>query len=195
MPDGLWHDDDPARGGAGDLAPIRRDFPARSDGRRPVFGGSRKFQDDPHWRDHSSSTSTSMATTERAWVPAPDRLDRPRGQADSGPRPVQSRGGAGEQPLAPGRPVPPGFSSSRLPTAPRPLGPGPLGQKDGNSPQGLVSRRDTFVDGGPRSPRGSGRDSENPPFWWRSRSNRALVAALPPGRSGGLAVSRPSSRW
>jgi hypothetical protein len=21
-------------------------------GRRPVFGGTRKFQDDPHWRDH-----------------------------------------------------------------------------------------------------------------------------------------------
>src|SRR5262249_16751757 len=21
-------------------------------GRRPVFGGSRKFQEDPHWRDH-----------------------------------------------------------------------------------------------------------------------------------------------
>jgi hypothetical protein len=23
-----------------------------SDGRRPVFGGSQKFQDDPHWRDY-----------------------------------------------------------------------------------------------------------------------------------------------
>jgi len=23
-----------------------------SDGRRPVFGGSKKFQEDPHWKDH-----------------------------------------------------------------------------------------------------------------------------------------------
>jgi hypothetical protein len=22
------------------------------DGRRPVYGGARKFQEDPHWRDH-----------------------------------------------------------------------------------------------------------------------------------------------
>jgi hypothetical protein len=23
-----------------------------ADGRRPVYGGTRKFQEDPHWRDH-----------------------------------------------------------------------------------------------------------------------------------------------
>jgi hypothetical protein len=27
-------------------------FRRGADGRRPVFGGARKFQDDPHWRDH-----------------------------------------------------------------------------------------------------------------------------------------------
>jgi hypothetical protein len=27
-------------------------FTRGSDGRRPVFGGTRKFQDDPHWRDY-----------------------------------------------------------------------------------------------------------------------------------------------
>ena len=29
-----------------------RTFLRGADGRRPVFGGARKFQDDPHWRDH-----------------------------------------------------------------------------------------------------------------------------------------------
>jgi hypothetical protein len=29
-----------------------RIFRRGNDGRRPVYGGSRKFQDDPHWRDH-----------------------------------------------------------------------------------------------------------------------------------------------
>jgi hypothetical protein len=27
-------------------------FTRDAEGRRPVFGGSSKFQDDPHWRDH-----------------------------------------------------------------------------------------------------------------------------------------------
>jgi hypothetical protein len=26
-------------------------FPRGPDGRRPVYGGARKFQEDPHWRD------------------------------------------------------------------------------------------------------------------------------------------------
>ena len=27
-------------------------FTRDADGRRPIFGDSRKFQEDPHWRDH-----------------------------------------------------------------------------------------------------------------------------------------------
>jgi hypothetical protein len=31
---------------------LARIFLRGPDGRRPVYGGTRKFQDDPHWRDH-----------------------------------------------------------------------------------------------------------------------------------------------
>ena len=31
---------------------VARTFLRGADGRRPVFGGARKFQEDPHWRDH-----------------------------------------------------------------------------------------------------------------------------------------------
>ena len=48
------------------------------DGRRPVYGGSEKFQTDPHWRDLSCSTNTSMATTGPAWRQPSNRLDRHR---------------------------------------------------------------------------------------------------------------------
>jgi hypothetical protein len=27
-------------------------FTRNEDGKRPVYGGSKKFQDDPHWRDY-----------------------------------------------------------------------------------------------------------------------------------------------
>jgi hypothetical protein len=30
---------------------LQRTFLRDGDGRRPVFGGTKKFQDDPHWRD------------------------------------------------------------------------------------------------------------------------------------------------
>jgi hypothetical protein len=40
------------------------------DGRRPVYGGTHKFQDDPHWRDCPCSTSTSTAIMVLASVPA-----------------------------------------------------------------------------------------------------------------------------
>jgi hypothetical protein len=33
-------------------ARLQRTFLRGADGRRPVFGGARKFQEDPHWRDH-----------------------------------------------------------------------------------------------------------------------------------------------
>ena len=31
---------------------LSRLFLRDEEGRRPVFGGARKFQEDPHWRDH-----------------------------------------------------------------------------------------------------------------------------------------------
>jgi hypothetical protein len=31
---------------------LTRIFLRDADGRRPVYGGSGKFQNDPHWRDH-----------------------------------------------------------------------------------------------------------------------------------------------
>ncbi len=38
---------------ARDLADrLIRIFQRDEAGRRPVFGGTRKFQEDPHWRDH-----------------------------------------------------------------------------------------------------------------------------------------------
>ena len=52
MPDRLRPADEPVPGGRGDRAPARpRIFLRDPDGRRPVYGGNRKFQDDPHWRD------------------------------------------------------------------------------------------------------------------------------------------------
>ena len=56
-----------------------------SDGRRPVYGGAEKFQNDPHWRDHCSSTNTSTATTGRASAPA----TRPAGPGASRHHPGQ----------------------------------------------------------------------------------------------------------
>jgi len=53
------------------------------DGRRPVYGGAAKFQDDPHWRDCCFSTSTSTVTTARASGASHQTgLDR-RGRGDS----------------------------------------------------------------------------------------------------------------
>ena len=44
--------DEPLSGGRGDRAAARRTSSCKDkDGRRPVYGGTRKFQDDPHWRD------------------------------------------------------------------------------------------------------------------------------------------------
>ena len=52
MPDRLREPDDPLRGGArrsrGASSAI---FLRDASGRRPVYGGTAKFQDDPHWRD------------------------------------------------------------------------------------------------------------------------------------------------
>jgi hypothetical protein len=38
---------------AGEIANrMIRIFTRNEEGKRPVYGGSKKFQEDPHWRDH-----------------------------------------------------------------------------------------------------------------------------------------------
>ena len=53
VPHRLRQPDDALRGGAGDLAAARQHLPQGrgGNGRRPVYGGTAKFQEDPHWRD------------------------------------------------------------------------------------------------------------------------------------------------
>jgi hypothetical protein len=45
-------------------------FLRNKDGQRPVYGGTRKFQDDPHWRDLVLFYEYFTATMERALAPA-----------------------------------------------------------------------------------------------------------------------------
>ena len=51
MPYRIGEPDDALRGREGDHEAAVGDLPARRSGRRPVYGGTAKFQDDPHWRD------------------------------------------------------------------------------------------------------------------------------------------------
>ena len=51
MPDRLREPDDAVRGCEGDSRRLANIFLRDASGRRPVFGGQAKFQDDPHWRD------------------------------------------------------------------------------------------------------------------------------------------------
>ena len=39
-------------------------------GRRPVYGGTEKFQTDPYWKDYILFTSISTEITGQAWGPA-----------------------------------------------------------------------------------------------------------------------------
>ena len=78
MPDRLRAADDPVPGGRGDQ---RAGWPASScattKGRRPVYGGTRKFQEDPHWRDlHPVLRVLPRRQRRRARRQPPDRLDR-----------------------------------------------------------------------------------------------------------------------
>ena len=70
VPDRLGQRDDAVRGGPGDRrAGSSPRSCATPTARRPVYGGTERFQDDPHWRDLSCSTSTSTATTAPASAP------------------------------------------------------------------------------------------------------------------------------
>jgi hypothetical protein len=51
VPDRLGKDGDAARSGPGLARRLAGTFPRHGDERRPVYGGSRLFQEDPHWRD------------------------------------------------------------------------------------------------------------------------------------------------
>ena len=51
MSDRLGSADEPISGGRGDRTPVAAIFLKDKQGRRPVYGGTRKFQEDPHWRD------------------------------------------------------------------------------------------------------------------------------------------------
>ena len=53
MPDGIRPPDEPVPGRRGDRPPAGATSSSRDkDGQRPVYGGTAKFQDDPHWRDY-----------------------------------------------------------------------------------------------------------------------------------------------
>ena len=53
MPDRFRQADEPLRGRARRFPTASRGSScATSSGRRPVYGGTKKFQEDPHWRDH-----------------------------------------------------------------------------------------------------------------------------------------------
>ncbi len=53
MPHRLRPADEPVRGEQGDLPTgSSASFTRDDQGRRPVYGGSEKFQTDPHWRDY-----------------------------------------------------------------------------------------------------------------------------------------------
>ena len=53
VPDRFGRLHDALRGRPGDLASTRADLPAQTrTGKRPVYGGATKFQEDPHWRDY-----------------------------------------------------------------------------------------------------------------------------------------------
>ena len=53
MSDRVRPDDEPVRSRRGDLASgLHEIFLRDAKGRRPVYGGTTKFQNDPHWRDH-----------------------------------------------------------------------------------------------------------------------------------------------
>jgi len=52
MPDWLWQIDESLRGEQRDRGPAHPIFTRDEHGRRPVYGGTEKFQSDPLWRDH-----------------------------------------------------------------------------------------------------------------------------------------------
>ena len=97
-PTGSGQPHDALRGGAGDLAAAcRASSCATTSGRRPVYGGSAKFQDDPHWRDlilfyeyfHGDNGAGLGASHQTGWTGLIARSAGPL-------RPRRGRGRAGD---------------------------------------------------------------------------------------------------
>ena len=91
VPDGLGHDDDPVRGGPGAHAAPRRHLHPGPDGRRPVYGGTEVFQDDPHWNDlilfyeyfHGDNGAGLGASHQTGWTGVVARLIQLLGHIDA----------------------------------------------------------------------------------------------------------------
>ena len=70
-------------------------------GERPVFGGTRKFQDDPHWRDcllfheyfHGDNGAGLGASHQTGWTGTVATPDAPLCHGDAGGLPGRGRGG------------------------------------------------------------------------------------------------------
>jgi len=58
---------------------LTRIFLRDDHGRRPVYGGTKKFQQDPHWRDYISFTNTFTAIMAPDW----ERVIKPVGPVSS----------------------------------------------------------------------------------------------------------------
>ena len=61
-------------------------------GRRPVFGGAAKFQDDPHWRDNLLFYEYFHGDTARGSAQSSDGLDGAGGAVDRNLRPPRWSG-------------------------------------------------------------------------------------------------------
>ncbi len=61
---------------------LTRIFGRDQSGRRPVYGGTEKFQTDPHWELTSRYTNLPRRQRHRPRRKPPDRLDWSRPQAD-----------------------------------------------------------------------------------------------------------------
>ena len=113
-PDGLGPEGDALRGRAGDRGPDGRDLPAGPDGRRPVYGGTERFQKDPHWRDyllfyeyfHGDNGAGLGASHQTGWTGLVAKSIQMFGALtpEARARRRDARGGDGLQALGAGRP-------------------------------------------------------------------------------------------
>ena len=94
MPDRLGDDDDAVRSGPRAVPSAAGTFLRDSDGRRPVYGGTKLFQEDPHWRDlilfyeyfHGDNGAGLGASHQTGWTGLVARLIQSLGQIDAGRR-------------------------------------------------------------------------------------------------------------
>ena len=102
MPDGLRQDDESLRGRQGHRRPPRGDFLKDTSGRRPVYGGTKTFQEDPHWRDyllfyeyfHGDNGAGLGASHQTGWTGAVASLIQLFGMLDADTLLAAGKGGA-----------------------------------------------------------------------------------------------------